>query len=55
MITMVEDSRQRTYAKGQTILYPEERSPDIYVIAEGTVTMHDIDDDGHRRILHKRL
>lgn len=52
MITMVEDSRQRTYAKGQTILYPEERSPDIYVIAEGVVTMHDIDDDGHRRILH---
>ena len=52
MITMVENSRQRTYAKGQTILYPDERSPDIFVIAEGAITMHDIDDNGNRRILH---
>lgn len=49
---MLERAHRRTYAKGQTILYPDDRSGDIYVIENGAVSMHDIDDQGNRKVLH---
>ncbi|HYG83975.1 MAG TPA: Crp/Fnr family transcriptional regulator [Verrucomicrobiae bacterium] len=49
---MLERARIRTYAKGQTILYPDDRSPDLFLIKDGAVSMHDIDDEGSRKVLH---
>lgn len=49
---MIKGAQLRTYAKGQTILYPDERSLDMYIIDTGAVSMHDIDEQGNRKILH---
>jgi CRP-like cAMP-binding protein len=49
---MLKTARLRKYSKGQTILYPEDRTADLYLIHEGAVSMHDIDDQGNRKVLH---
>lgn len=49
---MLETARRRTYSKGQTILYPDDQTADLYLVREGAVSMHNIDDDGSRKILH---
>lgn len=49
---MLEQALKRTYSKGQTVLYPDHHSADVYVIASGAISMHDIDDEGNRKILH---
>lgn len=45
-------SAVREYAKSQTILYPNENQGYIYLIKSGAVMMHDIDDEGNRKILY---
>ena len=49
---LIKTSTVRTYAKGQTILYPDEDQGYIYLLKSGAVMMHDIDDEGNRKILY---
>lgn len=42
----------RTYEKGQTIVYPEDRNERMYVIKQGAVTMERINDAGERKVLY---
>jgi len=49
---MLESARERTYGKGQIILYPDGTTPHLLVIKTGAVVMHDIDDQGNQKVLH---
>ena len=49
---LIKTSVVRKYAKGQTILYPDDKQPYLYFIKSGAVMMHDIDDQGNRKILY---
>lgn len=50
--SVLDEAILRTYPKGQTILYPDDASPYLYLIKNGTVTMHDMDEAGNRKLLH---
>lgn len=41
-----------TYTKGQVILHEGESPNDLFLIKEGIVKVHDIDDQGNDKILH---
>lgn len=49
---LIKTSRVRTYNKGSTILYPEDRSSDLYVIKTGAVAMETISSAGDKKILY---
>lgn len=52
MSSIIKTSKIRMYTKGQTILYPDDRQPYLYIIKNGAVLMHDIDRNGNRKALH---
>lgn len=49
---MLRSAPLRPYAKGQTILYPEDMTAALYVLHAGVVGMHSIDEEGNRKIFH---
>ena len=49
---LIKGSSMRTYAKGQTIVFPQDASSQLYVIKEGAITMETSGKDGERKILY---
>lgn len=47
----IKGSNARLYAKGQTILYPDDKSDFLHVIKEGAVAMQRIDKHGNKKVL----
>lgn len=52
LATILPRAKQRTYPKGQIILYEGEAPTDLYIIKDGIVKVYDIDDQGNEKILH---
>lgn len=45
-------AKLRNYPKGQIILYDGDEPNDFFIIKDGIVKVHDIDDQGNEKILH---
>jgi CRP/FNR family transcriptional regulator, cyclic AMP receptor protein len=49
---LMPHAKLRNYPKGQIILYEGDEPTDLFVIKDGIVKVHDIDDQGNEKILH---
>jgi len=49
---LINAAKLRTYPRGQIILYEGEAPTDVYIIKNGIVKVHDIDNQGNEKILH---
>jgi len=49
---LIKSAQVRTYAKDQTILYPNDENLSLYVIKDGAVAMENISEAGERKILN---
>jgi CRP-like cAMP-binding protein len=49
---LVKASSIRTYGKGQTIIYPDDSTSQMYLVKSGAVMMESIDQSGERKILY---
>lgn len=49
---LIKSSSVRMYKKGQTIVYPDDKSSCIYAIKDGAVMMESINEAGERKVLY---
>lgn len=49
---LLEASRLKLVQKGQVLLYAGDQPHDIYIIKEGIVKLHNIDEQGNEKVLH---
>ena len=49
---LIKSSTVRLYTKGQTVIYPDDQGPTLYLIKNGAVSMDTINEAGDRKILY---
>jgi CRP/FNR family transcriptional regulator len=52
LFSLLENSQQRNYPKGQIILYQGDAPTHLFVIKQGEVKLYDVDEQGNEKILH---
>ena len=52
LATALHSSRVKHFPKGQIILYEGDAAPDVFILKDGAIKIHDIDEQGNEKVLH---
>jgi CRP/FNR family transcriptional regulator len=52
LVKLTQGSRLKHYPKGQIIIYQEDKSHEIVLLAKGYIKIYDIDKQGNEKVLH---